>query len=146
AMSQDIGAYADLATVSRYASATDVASATLSVADSAMSDIVNQLIAAKTTALAAQGTAVTDSQRQAAVSTLQGIKESLVSDLDATFQGVHLFSGTKSTAAPYTISGGTVSAYQGNATSASVDVATHMSVAVTFDAQSITQGSDPADV
>jgi flagellar hook-associated protein 3 FlgL len=144
--SRDIGAYADLATVSRYSSAADLATATLSVADSALSDMVNQLTAAKTAAQSAQGTAVTASQRQAAIGTLQGIKASLVSDLGATFQGVHLFSGTNSTSAPYTISGNTVSSYQGNATSASVDVASQLAVNVTLDGQSIAQGSDTADV
>src|SRR5262249_28114805 len=103
AASEDVGAYADLGTLTTYESAADTAKAGLSVADSALRDIVNQLISAKTAALSAQGSTTTDVQRQAAVATLQSVKEALVSDLNASFQGVYLFSGTGATTAAYTI-------------------------------------------
>lgn len=146
AAAQDVGAYADLGTLTAYSSASDTANAGLSVVDSALSDIVNQLTSAKTSAQAAEGSTVTASQRQAAVTALQGIKQSLAADLNTSYQGVYVFSGTKATTVPFTVSGTTVSAYQGNSATSSVDIGQHVSVAVTLDGQSITQGSDPADV
>lgn len=142
----DVGVHAELATIDRYTSAGQTATAGLTVIDSALSDMINQITAAKVAAQSAAGDPVTDSQRQAAVGTLQSVKQAILSDLNTTFQGVYVFSGTNSTTAPYTISGTTVSAYQGNSTVMSVDVGSQTSVAVTLDGQSIAQGSASADV
>jgi flagellar hook-associated protein 3 FlgL len=142
----DVGVHADLATLDRYTSADKFASAALSVADSTLSDMINQLNAAKTAALSAAGSTTTDSQRQAAVATLQSVKQALLSDYNATFQGTYLFSGTKSTTAPYTQANGTVSAYQGNSNITSVDVGTQTAIPVTLDGQAVAQGSDTNDV
>jgi len=88
----------------------------------------------------------TSSQRQAIAGALEGFKQTLVSDLTTSFQGTYVFSGTKTTTVPFTIAGGVVSAYQGNAGSASVDVDRHIAVPVTFDGSSVTRGSDTNDV
>jgi flagellar hook-associated protein 3 FlgL len=141
-----VGEHAEINTVDRYSSAVDSSTARLSVADTALGDIVIQLTAAKSAAAAGRGSAATAIQRQAAADTLQGIKEALVSDLNASHRGVYVFAGAKSTTQPYSITGGTVSAYQGDSNTVSVDVDRAFSLPVTFDAQTITQGTDPQDV
>jgi flagellar hook-associated protein 3 FlgL len=146
AAAEDVGAYAELGTLNRYASAGDVATAGLSIIDSALSDIINQLNAAKTAAQSAEGSPISDAQRNAAVMTLQGVKQALVSDLDTKFQGTYVFAGTKTTTVPFTITGTTVSAYQGNSGAVTVDVGSQTSIDVTLDGQSITQGTDATDV
>ncbi len=134
-----------LSAVDRYKGATDSTNARLSVVDSALNDIIAQLTAAKTAAASASGS-VGAPQRQAAVDQLQGIKEALVSDLNISYRGTFLFSGTKATTAAYSITSGTVSLYQGNANTASIDVDRAFSIQATFDGQSITKGSDASDV
>jgi flagellar hook-associated protein 3 FlgL len=146
AAAQDVGAYAQLSTLNSYSNAAEAASARLSVADSALNDIVNQLTAAKVAAQSAQGSPISAAQRDGAVATLQSVKQALASDLNTTFQGTYVFGGTKSTTPPFTVTGSTVSAYQGNNTANSVDVGSQTSVAITIDGQSITQGSDSSDV
>jgi len=146
AAAQSTGAYAELSTLNRYAGGQQAATARLSVIDSALSDIVNQLISAKTAAQSAQGSPISAAQRDAAVATLQSVKQALASDLNTTYQGTFLFSGTKTTTAPFTVTGATVSAYQGNNTVMSIDVGSQTSVATTIDGQAITQGSASTDL
>src|SRR5581483_3192880 len=124
----------------------NAASAHLSIADSALTDMVNQLSAAQTAALSARGSNVTQSQRDAAVATLQSVRDSLVNDLNTQVDGVYIFAGTKSTTQPFTEAGGVVSSYQGNAATAAVDINTSRSVTMTIDGSQITQGSAPQDV
>jgi len=60
---------------------------------------------------------------------------------------VYLFSGTASTTAPFQRNpDDTVGAYQGNASTISVDVDRSSSVQITFDGSQLTQGTYPQDV
>ena len=88
----------------------------------------------------------TTSQRQAIVDALQGTKETIVSDLSTSYRGTYIFSGNKSTVVPYTITAGTVSAYQGDSGTMSIDVDRQIAIGVTLDGQSITKGSDTQDI
>ena len=137
---------AAIAQIDAYTQATDTASSHLSIADSALTDIVNQLSAAQTAALSAEGSNKTQSQRDGAVASLQAIRDSLVNDLNTQVNGVYIFSGTKTTTAPFTEAGGVVSAYQGNASTDAVDIGTNRTIGLTIDGSQITQGSDPQDV
>jgi flagellar hook-associated protein 3 FlgL len=129
-----------------YTKTADSTSSRLTVADSMLTEIINKITAAQTSATSAQGSITSQSQRDAAAATLQGISEALFGDLNAQFHGSYLFSGSKATTAPYTASGGTVSTYQGNATPVSVDLGQGRTVQMSFDASAITQGSDSSDI
>ena len=129
-----------------YKGAGDAASYRLGLADNVMTDIVNQLTSAQTTALSAQGSEKTQGERDAAANELLAIRDALMSDINTQFQGAYLFSGSNVTVAPYAISGGTVSAYQGNSDTNQIDIGTGRSVASTFDGGAIFQGSDTTHV
>lgn len=125
-----------------YKGAGDAASYRLGLADNVMTDIINQLTSAQTTAMAAQGSEKTQSERDAAANELLAIRDALMSDINTQFQGAYLFSGSNVTVAPYA----TVSAYQGNSDTNLIDIGTGRSVASTFDGGAIFQGSDATNV
>jgi flagellar hook-associated protein 3 FlgL len=136
-----------IARIDAYTSANDAASSRLNIADSVLSDVVERISYAQTLVTGAQGSTVTQAQRDAAIQGLSGIRDALVSDLNTKFDGAYLFSGTDSTDAPYTqASNGTVSAYRGNTSVASVDVDGTRQIQSTFDGSRIAQGSDSADI
>jgi flagellar hook-associated protein 3 FlgL len=137
----------EIAALDRYAQTADTANARLAVADSALSDMLDQLTLAKTTILAAQGTPVTDEQRDAYAKQLAAIRDALFSDYTTTFNGTYLFSGQAVTVAPYQkAANGAVSAYAGTAAAISVDIDRHTSVSMSFSADAIARGSDAADI
>lgn len=129
-----------------YGSAADAASYRLGLVDSVLSDLVNQIQAAQTTALSAQGSPKAQAQRDAAANELLAIRDAILSDVKTQFQGTYLFSGSKVTTAPFVKIGSGISAYQGDASPTSVDVAAGRSVQSTFDGGQILQGSDPQHV
>lgn len=135
-----------LSLLGEYTNTTNAATARLSVADSVMSDMVTQLTSAKTTTTAVLGSNVTATQRQAAVAALQNVRDALVSDLNTQFQGSYLFSGSKTTTAPFTETGGVVSAYQGDTNPISVNVDQQTTVPISFDGSAIAQGTAPTNV
>ena len=90
--------------------------------DNTLTDIVNQLTSAQTTALAARGSSQTQAQRDAASNELLAIRDALMSDINTKFQGAYLFSGSKVTIAAYASSGGVISAYQGDSNVTSVEI------------------------
>jgi flagellar hook-associated protein 3 FlgL len=154
ALSDDPGAasgsvreHSEMAALDRYAQTADTANARLSVADSVLSDMLDHLTLAKTTILAAQGSPVTASQRDAYAKELTSIRDTLFSDYTTTFNGTYLFSGQAATVAPYQkAADGTVSAYAGTTTAIAVDIDRHTSVSVSFNADAIARGSDAADI
>jgi flagellar hook-associated protein 3 FlgL len=136
-----------IAGIDAYTAANDAASSRLNVADSVLSDVITKITAAQTTALAAQGSQTTPNQRTALAQQLNGLRDALLNDMNTQFKGTYLFGGTNVTVAPYTQApGGTVSAYQGNATAAAIEVDATRSVEISFDGGKILQGSDPTDL
>jgi len=129
-----------------YKSAGDAASYRLGLSDNVMTDIINQLTAAQTTALAARGSEITQGQRDTAANELLAIRDALMSDINTQFQGAYLFSGSNVTVAPFSVSGGTVSAYQGDNDTNAIDIGSGRAVASTFDGGAIFQGSDPVHI
>ena len=138
--------HAALDRLDAYQGAGDAAAYRLGLADNVLGDIVNQLTSAQTTALAARGSEVTQGQRDIAANELLAIRDALLSDINTQFQGAYLFSGAQVTSSPYSISGGTVSAYQGDSDTNAIDIGSGRSVASTFDGGAIFQGSDATDV
>jgi flagellar hook-associated protein 3 FlgL len=141
-----VSEHAEAGAIDRYARATDSTTSRLTAVDTTLSDVIVELTTAKVAAAAARGSLVTPSQRQAFALQLQGVKEALVSDLNASFKGTFLFAGTKTSTQPFTVTAGSVSAYQGNAGGAAVDVDRQIALPVTFNGESITKGSDAQDV
>jgi len=129
-----------------YSSSSSVASYRLNLADSVLSDVVNQISAAQTAALSAQGAPKTQAQRDAAANELLAIRDALLSDVNTQFQGTYLFSGSKVTTAPFANTGSGISAYQGDHSPTSIDVGSGRSVSSTLDGGQILQGSDSQSV
>jgi flagellar hook-associated protein 3 FlgL len=129
-----------------YTSAGDAANYRLTLADNVMTDMVNQLTSAQSTALSARGSEIPQSTRDTVANELLAIRDALMSDINTQFQGAYLFSGSKVTIAPYSILGGTVSTYQGDTDTNAIDIGSGRSVASTFDGSAILQGSDSSNV
>ena len=129
-----------------YKGAGDAASYRLGLADNVMTDIINQLTSAQTTALSARSSEITQGTRDAAANELLAIRDALMSDINTQFQGAYLFSGSNVTVAPFSVTGGTISAYQGDNDTNAIDVGSGRAVASTFDGGAIFQGSDPVHI
>jgi flagellar hook-associated protein 3 FlgL len=136
-----------IARIDAYTAASDSASSRLTVADSVLSDLIDTITAAQTTVVGAQGSEVTATQADAAVQQLGALRDAVLSDMNTQVNGTFLFGGTNVLAQPYVqLAGGAVSAYQGNAATASVGVDASRSVPISFDGGQILQGADPADL
>lgn len=131
-----------LGAVEQYQATADSAASRLKVIDTVLSDIVDKLTKAQTSAMAGQGSTKSTVQRESAAQELRGLKTSLLDDLNTMFHGTYVFSGISSTTKPYTVGGGgVVGAYAGSATEMSVDVGDGRSVKVAMDGSEIAQGS-----
>jgi len=147
ASSGAIHEHAEMAALDRYAQTADTANGRLSILDSVLSDMLNQLTTAKTTILNARGTNVTDTQRGALADQLTGLRDALLADYGTSFNGNYLFSGQAATTAPYSKnSSGAVSSYAGTATTLSVDVDRNTSVTVSVSGDSVARGTDSQDI
>jgi len=140
-----VAEHASLASLDTYTRASDSASTRLSSLDTALGDIVNQLSAGMTAAASAQGTTATQTVRDAAVATLTGVRDAIAADINTSFNGVYLFSGSKATSKPFERVSG-VWTYRGDANSVSVDIDSGSSVTLATSGQDILQGSDAQNV
>lgn len=138
--------HATLSHIDAYENAADAAAYRLGLADNVLSDIVNQLTSAQSTALAARGSSLTAGQRDAAAGELLSIRDAVASDINTKFEGIYLFSGSKVTVPPFVPAGSGFSAYQGDATPTQIDIGSGRAVANTFDGGRIVQGSDSQNV
>jgi len=141
-----VGECDEAAGIDQYTRATNSVGSRLTVVDSVLTDLVNQIESAQVSAMSAQGSGKTAVQREAAALDLEARRDTIFSDLTTSFNGSYVFSGSASTVAPYTKTAGVVSAYAGSNQEMEVDVDENRSVRVAFDGQQITQGSDTSDV
>ncbi len=141
-----ISEHATLSRVDAYTATADAVGSRLMLADTILSDIVSQLSAAQSTALAARGSNVTLAQRQALASELVAIRDAIQSDINTQLHGAYLFSGSNVLVEPFATVPGGYSAYQGDATGSRVEVSAGREVASTFDGGAILQGADPQHV
>lgn len=146
AMAGIVAEKAEMGRLDRFVQSGDTADARLRVMDTVLSSVVSQITAALTQSAAGRNTALTPEARQATALAITGIRDSIVSSINAQYQGVYLFSGADTTSAPYIKTGSTISAYQGDATVVSVDVSRSQSVATTINGDAVLRGSDPDDV
>jgi flagellar hook-associated protein 3 FlgL len=116
------------------------------VVDSTLSDLVQQVNAAQVAVAGARGSTVTPAQREARALELEGLKDAIVRDLNASFEGTYLFAGVASTTAPYTQTNNVVSAYQGSTQEMSVGIDNGIDVAVALNGDAMARGSDANDV
>jgi flagellar hook-associated protein 3 FlgL len=145
AASRAIGEHTALSLLDAYTSTANAVSSRQSAADSTLTDVIQQLTSAMATLTGAQGTTATQSTRDAAADALGGVRDAIASDVNTTYQGTYLFSGSQVTKAAYANIGG-VWTYQGDNAPVSVEVNTGTKVADTWDGQAILKGSDSADV
>ena len=142
-----IGEHAETAAIDQYSRATDSVASRLSVIDTVLSDLINQIERAQVQAASARGSAKTQLQRDAAATDLEGIRDTIFADMNTAFNGTYVFSGSASTVAPYTrIGNGPVSAYAGSTSEMVVDIDQQRAVKIAFNGQLITQGTDPQDI
>ncbi len=87
----------------------------LQTADSAMSSIVNDLNTAITTGTAAASGTENAANRQAAVTQIEGMLSSIVSQGNASFQGAYLFGGSFSSTPPFVAASTTYTSSTGTA-------------------------------
>jgi flagellar hook-associated protein 3 FlgL len=139
--------HAEITTLDRYVQATDSVSSRLSVADTVLGDMLQNLTSAQASAAAASRSGLTDTQREVIASDLDGIRDAYLTDINMAFRGSFLFSGTASTTAPYArAADGTISAYRGNSSTLMVDIDRQRSVGVSLNGEEIAQGGAPEDV
>ena len=140
-----VGGHAQIGTLDSYTRSADNAGVRLSIMDTMLSDIVDKITEAQSAVAGVRGTTAGQNARDAAAVRLQGLRDSLASDINTTFRGTYLFSGAEVQTQSYAQVAG-VWTYQGDNTSVSVDIGEGRSVSTTLDGQAIFQGSDPADL
>ena len=137
---------AEVAKLDSYTKATDSVDSRLSVTDSILSDVIVQITAALTAAAGSRGSHVSPAQHEAYAIQLEGIRDTILADVNTQFNGTYLFSGGAATTEPYTKTGGVVSAYQGTATVVSVDVSESLAVQVSRNGDALLRGADANDL
>jgi flagellar hook-associated protein 3 FlgL len=142
---QALAERAELGAIDAYQHSADSASARLASADSALGDIVDKLSQAVSTVMSVRGSSVQPAVRASAATTLAGIRDAVLADLNTSFQGNSVFSGGKVDQPAYALVGG-VWTYQGDTNIVQVDVDRVRTVTIGFNGQSIAQGSDAENV
>lgn len=137
---------AEIRAVDRYREANDSVDSRLRVTDTVLSDIVTTITTAQTKAASGRSTVLTPAQREAIALEIEGAKQGIFAAINTSYRGIHLFAGADSTLPPYTMTGSTVSTYQGDANVVKVNISRTASAAVTVAGDSIMQGSASSDV
>lgn len=141
-----LDARSEMRALDRYRTASDSVESRLMVVDTVLSDVLRSVTTAQTRGAAGRNTILTPEQREALALEVEGIREAVFTAVTTSYRGMYVFSGSNTTAAPYTKAGGVVSAYQGDANIVSVDVSRTKSVAVTLDAGAVLQGGATQDL
>jgi flagellar hook-associated protein 3 FlgL len=137
----------EIASIDQYVRTTDTAQSRLSVIDTFLSDMISTLTAAQAAGAGAIGTTQSDAQREATARSLEGLRDALFSDANASFGGTFLFSGTASQTAPFVkTADGSISTYRGEHAVLSVDIDRQRTVRITYDGQDMLQGTDTQDL
>ena len=144
-MSLSVGEHGALRSLDAYTRTADSAAARLAATDNTLTAMIDKITAALVAGTAARGSHVPESSRLANAATIRGLRESLVSDINFTFNGSYLFAGTAVTAKPYELVAGEWT-YQGNNDTMRVEIERGRTAATTFDGQSIVQGGDAKDM
>jgi len=87
-----IGEHTETAAIDQYARATDSVASRLSVIDTVLSDLIAQIERGQVSAASARGSTKTQQQRDAAATDLEGIRDTIFSDMNTAFNGTYVFS------------------------------------------------------
>ncbi len=136
----------EIRSVDRYREANDSVDSRLRVVDSVLSDVISSVTRAQTRGASGRSTVLTAEQREAVALEIEGVKESIFTAVNTSYRGIYLFAGADNTSPPYTKTGSTVSAYQGDANVVSVDTSRTSAAAVTVDGGSMLQGGAAQDL
>jgi flagellar hook-associated protein 3 FlgL len=142
---QAIGDRGLVAGLDAYTRARDSASARLAAADSVLSGMTDKITSAIVAGSGVRGTTATASARAAASAAVRGLRDSLAADLNTSFNGSYLFSGTAVDTPAYALVGG-VWTYQGDHAATQVEVEKGRLVATTFDGDALARGADSMDL
>lgn len=137
---------AEINAVDRYREANDSVDSRLRVTDAVLSDIISSITNAQTKAAAGRSTVLTTEQRNAIALEIEGAREAIFTAVNTSYRGIFLFAGANNTTAPYTKTGTTVSAYQGDANAVEVDISRTSTAAVTVDGGNLLQGGAAQDL
>lgn len=142
-----VGEHAEIGTLDTYSKAANSVTSRLSVVDSVLADLVAKITQASATLTSAQGSVLSTTQREALAGELRGVRDAIYQGMTTQFRGAYLFAGTSSTTSPYGRNpDGSVTAYQGNTGTASVDVDRQLAVQVTFDGDALLRGGGANDL
>jgi flagellar hook-associated protein 3 FlgL len=136
---------AEMSTIDAYQRSADTASSRLSAADTALTGLIDLYTQALSTAAAARTSTATDSSRAALASSIRGLRDSVLTQINAQFAGRPLFAGSASEGRAYDGTPGNWS-YLGTNDVVQLEVQRDRLVSVTFDGQDILQGSDAVNV
>jgi len=139
-------ARAGVRALDQYRKTADSAESRLLVVDTVLSDVIRTIESAQTRAAAGRTTVATPDQRAAIALEVEGLRDALFAAVNTSYRGIYVFGGSQTTAAPYTKVGTTVSPYQGDANTVSVDVSRTASVAVSVDGGAMLQGGAAQDL
>lgn len=128
-----------------YKSASDSAAAKVTAMDSALTNVIDKITQALVALQSSLGSTATQTVRDEAATSLEGIRDAIAADINGSFGGMRLFSGTNSSVAAYVKTAGAWT-YQGTNTSMNVDISENRSVTIAMDGESILKGGDPADL
>lgn len=142
---QAIGERSNLSAIDAYSRSRDSAAARLAAADNVLNGIVDKISSAIVAGTGARGPNVDPAARAAASQAVRGLRESLLNDINTTFNGTYLFSGTEAGTPSYALVGG-VWTYQGNSATTQVEVEQGRLVSTSFDGQHLVQGADASDL
>jgi flagellar hook-associated protein 3 FlgL len=136
----------EIRSVDRYREANDSVDSRLHVVDSVLTDVIKSVTTAQTRGASGRSTILSAEQREAIALEIEGVKEAIYTAVNTSYRGIYLFAGADNTAAPYTKTGTTISAYQGDANVVSVDTSRTSAAAVTIDGGSMLQGGAAQDL
>jgi len=142
---QAIGEHTEMGTLDSYTRSAQSASSRLAAVDTVLADVVDKLTASIVAATSARGSTATPASRAAAAQALRGYRDALVADVNMSFQGSQLFSGSRTDQPAYAQIAGAWT-YQGDSAAVQVEIDRGRLVTVGFNGQEIVQGSDAADL
>lgn len=145
AMQRSVEGRAEIATLETYRRTADSAISKLTVIDTTLSAVVDKLTQATVATASVRGNIATPHQRDAAALTLEGLRDSIAGDLNASVRGSYVFGGSETTTPPFVRSGGTWT-YQGDNAPVTVDIGPSQTVDVALDGQALAQGSDASNI
>ncbi len=145
AMQRAVSGRGEMRTIETYSRTADSAMAKLTTLDTVLSAVVEKLQQATVAVASVKGSIASQSSRDSAALTLEGLRDSLVADLNTTVRGAYVFGGSRATTVPYA-KVGTTWTYQGDNTPVSVAIGAGRNVEIARDGQALAQGSDPTNM